>query len=90
MNLLVCIYRVLNETLCGGGNSRTKCFVPLYDGLRMYCFIPKSVAPEANETMPDCNLSLGKSVWSRTYHEPRQYEAHSMPVATWYGRVMLL
>jgi hypothetical protein len=42
--------------------------------------------PAAREASPDLSASNGKSVWSRTYHEPRHQEAQRMPVATWMGR----
>jgi hypothetical protein len=60
--------------------------VPLYAGLKMYCFMARRDAPAEREARPDLSVSDGKSVWSRTYHEPRHQEAQRMPVATWMGR----
>jgi hypothetical protein len=52
----------------------------------MYCFMASRDAPAVRDATPDRRVSAGKSVWSRTYHEPRHHDAQRMPVATWMGR----
>ena len=72
MKRFVCMYRRRSDVDEGGGSILTRRFVPLFDGLIMYCCRPRIAVPDVSDATPERTRSSGKRVWSRMYHAPRQ------------------